>query len=125
MKTIISEIAKNCQWHKTAKPEYKLIAEERIEQLEKELPSGSGIDSGCRILIPESGEKRVVISFSYHHMKDGYYTGWTNHKLIVTPNLVNDYDMRITGKDRDFLKDYLYDTFGHILDQPAPEFTNA
>ena len=85
------------------------------EICKKQLPKGSGLDCGVDLLIEESNEKKIVFSFDFHHLnEDGFYDGWTSHKLIVTPSF-NGFDMRITGKDKNQLKDYLYDLFGDVL----------
>jgi hypothetical protein len=50
--------------------------------------------------------------------ENGYYDGWTNHKLIVKPELSESgFDLHITGPDKNFVKDYLYDLFDHILSE--------
>ena len=46
---------------------------------------------------------------------DGYYDGWTDHILTVTPNLGGYPDMKISGRDRNNIKEYLYDTLSYIL----------
>lgn len=116
MRPLIELIAKNCQWLKTVNDVYRDQCESRIDKLEKELPSGSGIDCGCKIDREKSGNKKVIITFDYHFMNnDGYYDGWGSFKLIVTPNLSEYPDMRIVGKDRNQIKDYLYDTFSDVL----------
>lgn len=87
-----------------------------IETIEKLLPHGSGIDTGCNIDLQASSENRIVIHFGFHHMNDaGYYDGWTQHKLIITPSLSNEFDLRITGKNRNGIKEYLYDVFNFAL----------
>jgi hypothetical protein len=113
---LIEQISKNCEWHKTVNDSFIAECENRIEKLQNLLPSGSGIDSGCKIDIENSGRNKVVITFDYHHMnEDGYYVGWTNHKLIVVPSFVFDFEMRITGKDKNDTKEYLYDLFDTVL----------
>ena len=114
--TLISHIAKNCDWYKAVNDEFMPVCEDRLYKLEQMLPSGSGIDSGCKIDVENSSSDKVVILFSWHHMNtDGYYDGWTDHKLIVTPRLWNNFDMKITGRDRNYIKDYLYDLFDSVL----------
>lgn len=94
-------------------------AEERLDLIEREyLPSGSGIDAGCKILVEESHKDRIVIQTEFHHMNEvGYYDGWTQHKIIVTPSLIYGFDLRITGRDRNGIKEYLAQLFSHALEQ--------
>ena len=109
---LISLIAQTCDWHKVVNDEYMGECEDRIYKLEQLLPSGSGIDSGCKIDVEKSSSDKVIITFGYHFLNDaGYYDGWGEYKLIIKPKLSNDFDLRIVGKDRSFIKDYLYDLF--------------
>jgi hypothetical protein len=111
-------IAKNCEWHKTVKGHYINVCEGNINRLKDYLPHGSGFDNGCKIDIERSGKSKVVILFSFHHMdENGYYCGWTDHELIITPCLVNEFNLRITGKDQNYIKEYLYETFDDCLNQ--------
>jgi hypothetical protein len=83
------------------------------------LPHGSGLDSGSftAVYIDESKPDRIVIGADYHHMDDGYYAGWSDHQVIVTPSLAFGFNLRITGRDRDGIKDYLAELFDHYLRQ--------
>ncbi len=47
--------------------------------------------------------------------ENGYYCGWTEHNLIVTPSFKFGYDMRIPGKDKNQIKEYLYQIFGEVF----------
>jgi hypothetical protein len=79
------------------------------------MPSGSGIDSGTE-LSESSTPSRLVFTFAYHHMDEsGMYSGWTDHKAIVTPSLTHEFNLRITGRDRNDVKEYLYQTFDEAL----------
>lgn len=114
--SLISHIAKNCDWHKQVNDEFMPVCKDRLYKLEQMLPSGSGIDSGCKIDVENSSSDKVVILFSWHHMNEnGFYDGWTDHKLIVKPKLWNSFDMRITGRDRNYIKEHLYDLFDSAL----------
>jgi hypothetical protein len=87
-----------------------------IIEMCKELPSGSGLDAGVKFNFEESKPERLVFNFGYHHMNEGgFYDGWTEHQLIITPSLQFGYNMRITGKDRNFIKEYLTDLFSNIF----------
>lgn len=117
-KSLISEIAQtvnaymNCVKSKNAEWMAKHFC--RIEQLNKFLPSGSGIDSGSHILIDECKPEKIVIGTSFHHMTEGFYDGWTEHKIIVKPSFTG-IDIQITGRDRNDIKDYLGEIFHQAL----------
>ena len=80
------------------------------------MPSGSGIDSGTTFDFAESKPERLVFHTAFHHMDDGGgYDGWTAHKVIVSASLVFGLDIRITGRNRNEIKDYLHEVFEHAL----------
>jgi len=80
------------------------------------MPHGSGIDNGTFIDIVNSTPNKLIFTFGYHHMNEnGYYDGWTEHKLIVTPSFAFGIDIRITGRNRNDIKDYLYQTFEYAI----------
>lgn len=96
--------------------------ENKLAKLNCELPIGSGFDSGCNVILDESRTDKIVISADYHHINDhGYYMGWTHHKVIITPSLSYDFDLRITGPNKRFIKDYIVNTFQYILDKEYTE----
>lgn len=75
------------------------------------LPSGSGIDTGTKIDFDRSNHAKLVFTFGYHHMNDGgMYDGWTEHVLTVRPDWRGP-DLTISGRNRNDIKDYLYDVF--------------
>src|SRR5262245_50499002 len=81
------------------------------------LPSGSGIDRGTK-LGGDSTPERLVFDLGFHHMNEyGSYDGWTEHTVIVTPSLANGINLRITGRDRNDIKEYLADVFYTALRQ--------
>lgn len=94
-------------------------AQDAIEYLAREyLPSGSGFDSGCQIELDESRADKIVIRCEFHHMNDaGYYDGWTHHRAIVTPSLEWGFNLRITGRDKNGIKEYIGDTMQMHLSQ--------
>ena len=117
--TVIQAIAaavaarENCI--KSGNAEWQDKWEDRLHSLQKQLPSGSGIDSGTRIDIDASSGRKIVLLASFHHMNDvGMYDGWTEHKVIVTPAF-DGVDIVITGRNRNEIKDYLVETFDHAL----------
>ena len=84
------------------------------------LPSGSGIDAGVTLDILASTPERVVFRTSFHHMNDaGMYDGWTDHQVIVTPSLAFGFKLRVTGRDRNEIKDYLAELFQDVLSRQS------
>ena len=99
--------------------EHASVHEDTILRLVKDfMPSGSGFDSGTKIDLDASHANKLVFTTSYHHMNDGgYYDGWTDHTVTITPSLVNDFDLRISGRNRNDIKDYMYQTFDQALNE--------
>lgn len=91
--------------------------DDAIQQANDKLPSGSGLDSGCKIVVSDSNRNKIVIAFSFHHMDQaGSYDGWTDHQLIITPAFIGGFDWRITGRNRNEIKQYLYDLFNDYFE---------
>ncbi len=107
--------------------EWEAKHEEQILSIVKDTaPSGSGIDCGTKINLDDSAPEKLVFDFSYHHMNDGgYYDGWTEHRLIVTPSLQFGCNLKITGKDRNDTKEYLHEVYSYWLNSDAIEQTVA
>jgi hypothetical protein len=105
----------NTEWFK--------LHTEGIEKLVNEyMPSGSGIDNGTKIDLDKSHADKLIFWISYHHMNDGgYYDGWTEHTVIVTPALFGSFHIRITGRNRNNIKEYLYDVFAAALEAEIKE----
>lgn len=85
------------------------------------LPHGSGFDNGTSFEFASSRKNRLVFHTGFHHMNDaGYYDGWTEHDVIVIPDLAMRFELRITGKDKNNIKDYIghcfYETLSKKLD---------
>jgi hypothetical protein len=121
---LIEKIAQVCAW-KPLFPEFIKARVERIHELEKLLPSGSGIDCGCKIQYNSSNAKKVIIEFDYHNMDEhGGYCGWTHYRLIITPSLVNTFDLHIVGRNKNDIKEYFYDLFSDILLQKYVVYEN-
>jgi hypothetical protein len=91
----------------------------RVDQLvSRYLPSGSGWDNGTKLDYNMSNANRLVFHGSFHHMNDnGFYDGWTDHQVIVTASLTSGIDVRVTGRNRNDIKDYLAEMFQHMLTQ--------
>ncbi len=106
----------NCS--KSGNHEWYSRHEDTLADIERnELPSGSGIDCGTRIILDECTPNKIVLGLQYHHMNDnGFYDGWTEHRVIVTPSLSNDINIKITGRDRNQIKDYLADVYLNVME---------
>jgi hypothetical protein len=89
----------------------------RIEYLVSEyFPSGSGWDNGTKIQLEDCTADKIVLCGAFHHMNnDGYYVGWTEHTITVKASLAHVFDLRISGLDRNEIKDYLAEMFSDIL----------
>ena len=95
---------------------------EFLEQLLEAFPSGSGFDRGTQ-LCEESTPEKLVFVTAFHHMNEGgYYDGWTEHQVIVTSSLEFGYRMRITGRDRNCIKDLIQDAFATALDLEQEQY---
>lgn len=88
-----------------------------------ELPSGSGINCGTKIDLDKSTGDKLVFNMSFHHMNDGgYYDGWTEHVVTVKPSLQFDIELSISGRDRNQIKEYLYETYRLALTEPCETY---
>ena len=107
----------NCQ--KSGNAEWEKRHSDTLDDLWAEAPSGSGVDCGTK-LDDSSTPNRLVFNASFHHMDEhGGYDGWTEHQIIVTPDLVFGFDLRITGRNRNEIKDYLGELYYHWLSGSA------
>jgi hypothetical protein len=80
------------------------------------LPHGSGFDAGSTLDLEASTPERLVFNTSFHHMNEtGFYDGWTEHTVVVTPSLCFDFEVRVTGRDRNDIKDYIAEVFADAL----------
>lgn len=90
-------------------------ADKLAELVREHMPSGAGFDSGTK-LDDSSKPNRLVFTTSFHHMNDGgMYNGWTEHTVIVTPDLASGFDLRVTGRDRNDIKEYIGEVFHSAL----------
>lgn len=110
------QAAENCRNDSTDK--YNAHISDIEHFLRVHAPHGSGIDSDVRIDLSKSRENRIVLDVSFHHMNiDGYYTCWSDHQVVVTPSLVHGFNIRVTGKNINDIKEYLSDVFQYFLAQ--------
>jgi len=95
-----------------------------IESLVSEhMPSGSGFDCGTALDYDESHAEKLVFTTSFRHMNDtGYYDGWTEHTITVTPSF-SGFNLRISGRNRNEIKDCIRDCFRQSLMAELPAVT--
>ncbi len=87
-----------------------------LKELADALPSGSGFDAQTTIDLERSHLERVIIHTSFHHMdENGYYDGWTEHTLTVTPSFLGHCRTRISGLNRNDIKSYIAEVFSEIF----------
>ena len=112
-------LAQKINAYLTCNEEHALNAEHYIrDEIDTLLPSGSGFDSGSAVSLIDSKQDRLVINTSYHHMNEnGYYTRWSDHDVILTPSFIGGFDIRVTGRNINDIKDYIADTFYHALSE--------
>jgi hypothetical protein len=86
------------------------IHDDTINKECEKLPSGSGLDNGIHFNRELSSANKLVFNFSFHHMDEyGGYSGWTDHRMIIQPSFDTiGYSIKITGRDKNGIKDYLY-----------------
>lgn len=90
-----------------------------VEIVSEHLPSGSGFDSGTEILFDESTADKITFQTAFHHMDEmGGYDGWTHHRVIVTPSFITGANIRVTGRDRNGIKEYIGEAFYSALTNP-------
>lgn len=76
------------------------------------LPSGSGFDSKPQIDLEASKADRLVINGSFHEMNDaGYYNGWTDFQVVVTPSLAFGADIKVKGRMSADLREYIGEAY--------------
>lgn len=108
---------KNCV--QSGNAEWKHRHEDWIGYLVKNcLPSGSGIDCGTSVDLEASHGEKLVLNTSFHHMHDsGMYDGWTEHTITVTPSFSGGFHLRISGRNRNDIKELLHAEYSCALAQ--------
>lgn len=85
------------------------------------LPSGAGIDAGCTLDFNKSTSGKIVIFTQFHHMTEhGFYDRWTDHTITIRPAFEG-FEITVSGKNWNDIKDYLADTFDIALRQLITE----
>lgn len=103
----------NCK--RSDNTEWQQKHETTLNELMYHLPSGSGFDGRTRLSDTSTCEK-IIFETAFHHMDEvGGYDGWTEHTVTVTGSLLSDFDIQISGRDRNDIKDYIGDCFHDAL----------
>lgn len=104
---------------------------EHLKKLCNHLPSGSGYDSGTKLL--SASYEKAIFSTSYHHTNEaGCYTGWTEH-VVTIKAAFDGFTIHVSGKDKNGVKEVIQDDFyfalgqevdneGNLLDKNYKEF---
>jgi hypothetical protein len=104
---------------KTDNTEWKDRSEDEILKLVKRyMPSGSGFDCGTKIFLSQEAPAtdRLVFETSFHHMNEnGFYDGWTEHTVTVHPSLAFKIEIKISGRNRNEIKDLIHESFDCAL----------
>lgn len=113
----------NCLARDPANDEWAERHEGRALKLVRDMmPSGSGFDNGTTLDLDKSTGEKLVFSTAFHHMDShGGYIGWTDHIVTVTPSLLFGYTLKVSGRNRRDIKDYIADSFSHNLDQEVTD----
>lgn len=89
------------------------------DYVRKHGPSGSGIDNGTKFNVDHSTPEKFEFLADFHHMnEDGFYDGWTAHKITATPGFES-INIRIRGRDRNSIKDHLHEVYYNWLNTRA------
>ena len=105
----------NCRANGNEK--WEAMWEHRIRSLCRELlPSGSGFDNGTVICMEKSHGEKLVFETAFHHMNDlGMYVDWTHHVVTVKASLMSGFEVRVGGRNRNDIKDYITGAFYNAL----------
>ena len=103
-------------------------------EIENAFPSGGGFECGTKFdleaaaaeITTDAGRilplRRLQFSVEYHHLDDlGYYDGWTQHVVTVRPDLETGFDISVSGRDRNEIKDLIAEIFSELLCREVTE----
>jgi len=101
------------KWQSQVNENFRDEADFRVKNLVDRLPHGSGIDGVTTV---EMKNGVLFIHISFHHMNEnGMYDGWTNHTIRVKSSLERNFELTISGRDRNDVKEYLGEMFDEVL----------
>jgi hypothetical protein len=121
----INDSAKRFNWSADHKADILERNRAALAYLAREfLPSGSGLDVGTRIY-EDSTAARIILYCEFHHMNEfGIYDGWTQHKITVRPSLEFEFELAISGRNRNDIKEYLSQLYDSALRTAVDEFAH-
>jgi hypothetical protein len=93
----------------------------RITKIMDCAPSGSGFDNGTRLVEDRCTDRKLVFDTAFHHINaTGMCDGWTERRVTVHSTLEG-LHVRVEGRDRNHIKDYIGDMFYEWLTEPYIE----
>jgi hypothetical protein len=107
----------NCR--RSGNAEWLAKHEQRLRNIVAErMPRGSGFDHSTHLWNDDSTPDKLVFGTSFHHMNDvGMYDGWTDHTITMMPSLAFGFVLKISGSDRNDIKDYIAEVFNAALSE--------
>lgn len=98
------------------------VANQIMKYVETYMPVGGDIED-TRLVLAESTQNTLVFSCSFHHMnRNGFYDGYTYHKIKVMPSMLFEIDVRARGQNKNDVKDYLEEIFFYALVQSVKPY---
>lgn len=129
-RTIVEQIAhklvaiENCE--RSENHEWRGRHADDLIDIVKSGPSGSGWDCGTSFDRDRSTPNKLVFFGSFHHMDEmGGYDGWTDHTITVRPDFVSKLDIKISGRDRNGIKEDIHQIFYWWLTSAHEEKVDA
>ena len=88
--------------------------EEALISISEKLPSGSGFDSGIKLVREKSDPEKLVFQADFHHMDShGFYCGWSDHLVTVTP-IFGSVKIKVSGVNKRGIKEYIQQVFYNL-----------
>jgi hypothetical protein len=93
--------------------EQKRMLRRAIEEFVAEyMPKGGGWKDGTSIDLTESNDSEIVLRGTYYHVISyGNYGAPTEHKILIDASLSRGFKVKVTGRDKNDVKDELYERF--------------